>query len=455
MKLSTKIASALLALGLVTQASADPTVYLTGSSAFRTAVFDALSDNTDGTNAGGLFDTGTVTYATFGSSSASGATYMVFHGNINGAGIYVDCAFSGSEAGIASACNSTLNNPNARNGATYTLSGSPETWVNPSNAVLQVGGNVVTANPNGANGGTFEASSHGADLAQADTSQAISWTPFVAGTQTALNDYGSEGVVTFTWSKNVNPAPSNEWTHVSNITLPQINSLLANGALPAGFFSGNTNDNDFTVYLVGRNRGSGTRMNIEATSTYGAHKQVLQYSVGFGVDPNDPAQATGTLWLTNENNNGYESGGGVAKALSDTGGSVTVGSCQQADPFNGGKGWFALGYVSPADALNAGNNGGEPTNNWVTVDGAFSNNGNIETGPWWFWGHEHLYGKFQISGIQNTVGSLLYTAVSKTLVNLTFGVDPNGHDLGIPYTLMHVHKTSDTSFPVFGQVIGE
>ncbi len=456
MKLSTKIASALLALGLVSQASADPTVYVTGSTAFRSTIFTVLSDNTDGTNNGGVFDPGTLTWGSWGNSSPGSANYMVFHGNIDGSGVYIDCAWSGSEAGIASACNATLNNPNARGGNTYTLSGSPETWANPSNAVLAVGGNVVPSNPSpfgtDTNGATLESTFHGSDLAQADTSQAISWTPAVAGTSTALKDYGTgngEGVVTFTWTRNANPSPSNEWTHCSNITLPQINTLIANGAVPAGFLTGNPSDNDFSVYLVGRNRGSGTRMNILADSTYGAHKQVLQYSIGYGVDPNDPAQSLNTLWLTNENNNGYESGGNVAKAMGNTGGSLTSGSCQQADPFNGGKGWFALAYLGPSDALNAGNNGGEPVSDWVTVDGVLSSNGSIETGGWWYWGHEHIYGKYLISGIQDTVGNLMYIATQKSLVNQGLGSNPANHDAAIPYSLMNVSKTSDTTFPSF------
>src|SRR5690348_9041267 len=109
MKISTQLTAALLAMGLVSQALAtDPVVYLTGSTAFRSSVFLALADNNG--DAGALFDAGSVTFGTWGNGSAGGANYMVFHGTIGGAGVYVDCAWSGSEAGIASACNSTLQN---------------------------------------------------------------------------------------------------------------------------------------------------------------------------------------------------------------------------------------------------------------------------------------------------------------------------------------------------------
>ncbi len=401
-----------------------------------------------------MFQAGSITYGTWGNSSAGSANYMVFHGTLtNGQPVYIDCAWSGSEAGIASACNTSLQNVR-RDGTSVALAGSPETWVDYTTATLSAAGNVQSANPNGANGASLEGSSHGADLAQADTSQAVSWTPATNNTVTALKDYGSQGVVTFTMTRNVNPNPSQDWLDCSNISLPQIITLTANGYVPAWFISGNPNDL-MDVYLVGRNLGSGTRMNFLADSNYGAHRAVIQNSIGYGVDNRDPAQ-TNSLILQNEGNNGYESGGGVAKALANTDRSSTSGSCQQLDPVHStGTNWFAIGYLSPSDALNTGNNGGQTpplfnnTNDWVTVDGFISNNNNIENGQWWYWGHEHLFGKFQISGIQDTVGNVLLNAVSSKIISQNLGVAPAGHDAAIPYSLMFVTKSSDVSFPSF------
>lgn len=441
MKTSNLIGAALIALGIVAQASADPVVYLTGSTAFRSTVYAAL-DNNSGTNAGGVFDAGTVTSTTYGNSSANGANYMVFHGNIAGSPVYINCAWSGSEAGIASACNTTLTNVD-RNGNPIPLLGSPETWLNITNVTLTSGGNTISTNPTSGSI-YFEPTSHGADLSQADTSQAISWTPSVAGTATDLQDFGVEAIVTFCISKNVQPNPSNEWVHCQNITLPQLNVLFANGFCPAGFITGNTNDNDFAVYLVGRNLGSGTRMNTLGGSQYGAHKAVQQYSIGYGIEETPHLDE---LVLTNEGDGGYESGGDVAKALGITNG--LSGSCQQADPFNGGVGWYAIGYLAPSDALNTGNFGGAPTNCWISVDGFPSNNGTIENGQWWLWGHEHLYGRYQISGTALTVGNILYSAVQKTVALQAYGADPAGHDPGIQLGLMHVTKGSDVAYPTF------
>src|SRR5215472_9428901 len=115
MKANCKITAALIALGIVSQASADNVVYLTGSTAFRGTLYNVLH------TAGSVFD-GAVTEAEFGSSQ-SGANYMLFHGNINGTPTYIDCAWSGSEAGIASASNVTIDNDGTP------LAGSPETWL--------------------------------------------------------------------------------------------------------------------------------------------------------------------------------------------------------------------------------------------------------------------------------------------------------------------------------------
>ncbi len=449
MKISNKVTVALLALGVVAQASADPVVYITGSTAFRSTAMASLLSNA-GTNSGGVFDPGTITSVTYGNSNPSGANYGVFHGTINGQAVYINVVWSGSEAGVASAANTALVNTD-RSGNPIPLAGSPATWLNVTNVVLQSGNNTIASNP-AAN--LLESSSHGADLAQADTSQAVSWTPYVANTPTALKDFGVEGVITFAISRNnqegntgsgIPSGASNEWIHCSNITLPQLQTLLANGEVPAGFISGNTNDNDFTVYCVGRNLGSGTRMNTLGGSHYGTHNPVQQYSIGYGIE--EPTHLN-SLILTNEGNNGYESGGDVAKAL----GIVTPeGSCQQADPYNGGIGWFAMGYISPSDALNTGNFGGAPTNVWVTVDGVPSSNATIENGTWWLWGREHLLGKENISGTALFVGNTLFSSFTKYLSVQGMGVVAGGHDPAIQLGLMNVHKNSDTEFPQPGQ----
>lgn len=432
MKLITKISAALLALGLVGSASADNVVYLTGSSAFRGNVYNVLSSGA-GPGAGGVFDSAPQ-IATRKGTSASGANYMLFHGNIGGTATYINCVWSGSEAGIASACNTSLPNQD-RDGNTIPLAGSPAQWLKADGTVAYT---IDTLNTS-PTAGELEASSHGADLAQADTSQAVSLTPYVAATSTALKDYGKQGVVTFTWVKNKNTTPAADWTALSNITLPQVHRLLEQGFQPAAFFTGSSANTNL-VYLVGRNKGSGTRANTLVDHNYGTTtKPVQQFSIGGGVNPGD---TTTGLVLQYENNNGYESGGGVAAALG------IDGSCQQADPYSSvligvqNPYWLAVGYLGIGDATK---NGLTVANNWLTLDGVLESNGAIIEGKYYFWGYEHLFGKAGISGYQDQVGNLIQNAVIYSL-NATAPVEAN-HDGGIGLQYMHCNKASDVAFP--------
>ena len=126
-------------------------------------------------------------------------------------------------------------------------------------------------------------------------------------------------------------------------------------------------------------------------------------------------------------------------------------------PAGGSDSWFAIGYLSPSDALSTGNNGGQSpplycnTNYWLTLDGVPSNNNNIENGSFWYWGHEHLYGKYGIGTgtTADLVGHALFTAVQGQMNLLGYGVAPGGHDAGIPYGLMFVTKATDVSFPTY------
>lgn len=430
MNIKSKIAMALLAVGIASSASADNVVYLTGSTAFRSTVYNALHSGA-GTNAGGVFDTAPAEVE-FGGPGASSANYMLFHGNINGTPTYIDCVWSGSEAGIASACNVALQNQD-RNGDPIPLAGSPAQWLVADGSITMNGWQGAGVNPTA---GQLEDpnSPHGADLAQADTSQAVSLTPRVPNTSTDLKDYGKQGVVTFTWAKNVNTTPTAAWSSLVNLTLPQIQNELSQGYQPVAFFSGDVSQTNTQVYLVGRNKGSGTRANTLVDHNYGpTTKNVQQFSIGGGVQPGDP---TTGLVLQYENNNGYESGGGVAAALG------IDGSCQQQDPFTLKTGWVAIGYLGCGDAVKSGLT---VANNWLTLDGVMESNGAIIEGQYYFWGYEHLFGRHNISGYQDAVGNLIENAVIYN-ANVTAPVLAN-HDGAIGLQFMHCTKASDVAFP--------
>jgi hypothetical protein len=83
----------------------------------------------------------------------------------------------------------------------------------------------------------------------------------------------------------------------------------------------------------------------------------------------------------------------------------------------------------------------------LACDGVLESNGSIEEGQYAMWGHEHLYGKNGISGIQNTVGQALFNGVVNSLNTLALGSVPGNHDAGIALQYMHADKSSDVAFP--------
>jgi len=430
------ITAALIAAGIISQASADQVVYLTGSTAFRSTIFTVLTDNLGN----GVFDAGTeVQTAARGPGSGNGATYMLFHGNVAGVPTYVDCSWNGSDAGMGSVLNITVDNDGGP------LFGAPAFWLKPN-------GTVNTIITNNAVAADLEAASHQGDLAFADTSVAGGIAAVRnANALTAMKAYGPLGVVTFTWVKNQNTASGasaakTAWTDLVNISTLEENNLLAAGSLPADYFTGNFADNTTSTYLVGRNKGSGTRATELLNAQFGVDNTVVQYTIGGGTGFNADGTAAspdGTLTLAPAldplgvtADNGYESGGSVAAALG------VAGSTSQTDPFNGNGGWLAVGFLGCSDAVKSGLT---VAANWLTENGVLESNGAIESGTYSAWGYENLYGKPTIvaNSTQDKVGQLI---LAHTPSHLGGAVAAN-HDASIQLGLMHASKTTDFSFP--------
>src|SRR5882724_7694953 len=400
--------AALIAAGFVSQASAANAIYFTGSTAFRGNSFNVLSTSTAG---GGVWDAAPQ-IATRGNATASKGTDMLFHGNISGVETFISCHWSGSEAGLASVANTTVDNSPFGN-----IPGAPATFLKTDGTVAYT--QVCT----GATGSELEATTRQGDLALADTSSAVSLTstyPFAS--------FGTVGVVPFTWVKNTNSVPNSSWTHFVNITHDQARSVL-NFPQQAVLFTGNTADTSY-IYAVGRNKGSGTRVNELADCGYLIAKDVLQFSIG-GLP------FSGGLTLAEVDNNGYESGGDVAKALG------VDGSCGQTDPNFGGTGWLAAGFMGLGDASSF-----PVSPYWLTLNGVLESDGSVEEGQYSAWGNEHLYGESDVISnaakqYQEDFANLFKTKLGANLG----GGTPSAHSSGIQTGFMHAEKLSDTAAP--------
>jgi len=200
-----------LGLGIASQAGAQNYLYLTGSTAFRTVAFSAITNS---------FDT-VPAIATRDSTASSGnnANYMLFHRNVAGADTWVDCHWSGSEDGIASV---------AAPGA------------NPSYFLL-TDGSVTGILPTVPRSTETNASPIAPDFCFADNSQSVSLTRTPSLTTMGTNQFrfdtpaGVVGVVPFTWAKNKNTTNCAGWLNLTNITTTTGRSVIRSGGVIAAF----------------------------------------------------------------------------------------------------------------------------------------------------------------------------------------------------------------------------
>jgi len=374
MKCNKLITSALLALGLVSSASAASSVtlngtnytvvYITGSTAFRGNVYTAVTSTVFDSNA----------YMTQGSPSSSAAAYNIY-GTISGTPTLLSFNWTGSEAGLAALTATAISNPNTAgsltnySGGTVNLPGTPNAtgYINAS-----TGSGTVTA---------------AADLAFSDTSQAVS----LSAAKPAFVDYGIVAIIPFTWGKGkLTGAQSSSYTNLVNVSTPQL-KYLCGGQQIASFFTGQAGDTN-NIYLIGRNKGSGTRVNMlldtqKGTSASGTVDQWVPADSYYATTSQN-ALTFGTVealtsagGLVEVVNDGYDSGSGVVKTLADDLNGSTDANGQV----------ITVGYAGISDWQGSGQGlaGGAVA---LTENGVGESDGAVETGTYSFWGHEHLYG---------------------------------------------------------------
>jgi hypothetical protein len=342
---------------------------------------------------------------------------------------------------MASVANVAINNDG------QPLFGAPATFMKADGTVAYT---TVVGDPTSAE---LESSSRQADIAFADTSVSSGLPAIVAANNTSpLVSYGNIAIVCFAWLKNNNSASGasaakTAWSDLSNITTFQMQTLFAAGSCTADYLTGAPADDTTMVYLVGRNKGSGTRANVLNDSQYGLTVAVAQNTIGGGLvanaDGTYPAPVLTTpLQLAACGDNGYETGGSVTTALG------FPGSTTQADPFVNpytglnGAGWIAIGYASCSDAIK----NGVTVANWLTENGVPESDGAIESGAYSYWGYENLYGRSNIAGTyQDADAQLIYNAVANSLA--TSGSVAANHDVGLNPAYMNCQKNTDFSTP--------
>ncbi len=333
-----------IGLSVVNLASAVNYVYMTGSTAARTQVYNTLNDP------GVVFDAAPTIVAQ-GNATASKCTYMNFSGNIGGVATTVKCDWSGSEAGIAD------------------LAGSgTESFLDDSAVSSSTSTGPFISSP--------------VDIAMADNAVAYSRNPHAAVTGAFV------GVIPFKWVKE-----KGSLADITNVSEGALRVILTGGQ-PAALLTGSAADTNW-VYVTGRDHFSGTRVNAFGDTGFGIFTSPSQLQVNSTGAMIDQVPPTGTYL----GDYGYSSGGSVATQM---GYDLSQGTSQD---LNTGSGlhFSVIAYLGYSDAATAVSNGGTE----LTYNGVAESTAAIQQGQYQFWGNEYIYRKNTVSSQATTVYSLL------------------------------------------------
>jgi hypothetical protein len=421
MKLRSLLTLSALSLGLVSAANAvtTNTVYLTGSTAFRGAIFITMTNTVNG-----VFDPGSNVVYVAGKCSPIGTLnpqtggQMEFFSYINATPTIVKCAWSGSEAGIADVVN-----------------GTTESFIDSA---------LINSAPNSAVTTTYPTPDpHPVDLAMSDTDQSVSLTQ-----NPPLNNGQQVGIIPFVFVKNAQTnattitAVPGDWANITNVTDPQLRVMLSGGS-PAGLLTGNNADTKW-VYIAGRDNQSGTFDNTMLGTQFGLVASPRQIKVAGQGPSSDYASQNPTNLVSGNGANvaGQNSGGTLSTTMTLVGSSTNIDWVQTRNNHAATFGWYAIAYLGLPDAdVCLGIQGPvvapAGTAAKLTYNGVAESPNNISNGTYSFWGNEWLYGA-------NTLSSAATSVFNNLGNNIAVNCD-NDHFLSL--TFMNSTKTTSASDP--------
>jgi hypothetical protein len=469
MKTLKLITAGLLASAVVSVASASTTIRITGSTAFRKGACDAIEK---------ILNPGYVCGAS--NATLNKANQQVFVGTTVGDNnpVIIECSWSGSAGGVESlAQNLPAGQPFLDEPVVTNFTSNPAV-ATVDGTSLTTGGVTLTVNSNSEladcafSDAFMESTPFGAaGVTPAFPSGAI---PNVALTSTAI------GIVPFEWvageyQVNGGATVATPYTGVANMTLNNAQALLG-GTVGLSLLTGSTSaaDQNTTVYCVGRDHDSGTRIGAEydsqlnqdiffATDT-GYSETVAQYipngasqtgtqfgaqTAGSGVITSvSPWPSEAVLGETRSTGQeGFFSGSNVAAVLTRPSAIKTAGAGSL----------YVISYLGMSDAASVDadttytyQDGATnidtitPSKNALLFNGVYPGSSthhfgppytNVEQGSYTFWGVEHFLYPTALSGTKLTVANQLSTqitteadfaGVGDLLSNMTVGISGDG-----------------------------
>lgn len=419
MKLSKFATTALFACSLASMAHAQTVVRIVGSTAFRGSAHNAILH---------IFDSAP-SYA-YDKTSLGGAANAIFSGNIGGNPVIIKTHWTGSEGGIQ-----TVARPS--------VTDYPLNFFSSSVTMSTAGTNDTTAadvndtnTPDITFSDTYQAASVFKGTYQGKTYSTLAFPALSSGIASEDLGDGIVGVVAFKFL-------ASKGSTITDITTQNARNLFKAGAMSQALLTGSAADESTTVYAIGRDFDSGTRLTTMAETGIGAKSSVKQYmpskvvgstSAGDRCTAITDTMADIVAWPAGSvngvsylaYNGGYNSGGELCKGIACTppAGKALIGYAGQADADGSGQG-IAAGAV-------------ELSYNGVKLGNLAANASLIAEGKYTFWGYEHIY-------YNNAANATVQTVAQRLMDQLVDGTYTAGvPDAPLPLLKnMRVNRLSD------------
>ncbi|MFZ4483505.1 MAG: hypothetical protein ACOYOL_05935 [Chthoniobacterales bacterium] len=331
MKLIKTLALTAAVLGTAVGVQAQTTIDITGSTAGRSAVHNAI-----------LAALTSDTYV-FNGNNLNAAGRVLFRGNLGTNSVVIRTAWSGSAAGVRDVAQNNASVWFINNGAigAGALNNSVITTGNTA-ASVPTFGNLVQDTPEIAFSDVFQSST-------------IYTSPGLADALT--------GIIPFKFYASKD-APTN----LVNISPLAARFLFGSGYIPLSMLTGLAGDASTYAFATGRDPESGTRITAMAEIGYGVFGAVQQYqpAIGGGAVTNAVLWPAGTYA---EGNGGYSSGSSVKTAV-------------EANGFTNGLG--LISYIGSSDWSAVAKE--------LTYNGNSFSTNNVTQGRYTFWGYLHQLG---------------------------------------------------------------
>ena len=393
-----------VAFGLASSASATTYLRLLGGNSDADAVHNSILNVLTNTT---VYSGNSLTSYAYETAALKGSKNAIFSGNISGVGaVIIKTRFAGGEQGIQATVQ----------GYTAKFLNDTNLPVSASTSGLTSANETDISAPDATTSQTFQATSRfaaGATVNQ--TNGAVTYSALTPWDGTN----GITGATPFVFVAT-SDAP------FTNLTTRQAQDLWSGGKVKLSAFTGNVADTNKFVYATGRDIDSAARLVANLTIGFSANGQVKQYQPSTSANVQITSAATANGATNNKLvafpagtidnvavavfNNGYSSGGSVAKALASS-----------ATNYGGTAGVAAIiGYVGAPDAGLQSTNAVNPLK-VLSFDGValgdpngdYNTNAAVLNGLYPFWSYQHVYYKPGLAA-----GSVsIVTAIAQDLLN--------------------------------------